>query len=573
LVDTLRPDRLSLFGHNRKTSPRLERFAEDAVVFEEAYAPSGWTKPSVATILTGLNPSRHGAVTRANRLPPEVVTLGELLTKLGYQTAAMVSNPNVIATFGFDQGFEHFYDVGSEKQETRADEINEVVFKHMEEYPQAPFFYYIHTLDPHGPYDPPPPYNKMFTDNPAPFMCPFKMTPNTPEQEVKHAWDKYDAEIAFNDEQFGALMDRLKAEGLYDDALIVFLADHGEEVLDHDGGGHGHTLYQELVRVPMVIKFPGNVYAGRRIRSRATLLDILPTILLYLKEDLPENIEGIDLFAVAKAADKKISSRTVFFDLDLERSDGTLNVVQAVLDGDYKYFEVVSPQPNRMLFNITADPKEKMNLIESELARAEAMSAMLTAHAASSGGVHLRLMNRSYGPDRVFEGSLETTGQFIRLRKYQCEEGDKVEVSPDGRTITLKVVLSNHPGVPKGKFKWVTDEDRLAFEVDPPDAKITIEHLVTNGTDDLPLFLGRDRRPAGKIPYTFVASDETLQVPDPGALFRHGGRPLKEVAMGAYLIVVPSIQRSEVGVMDEELRARLKALGYIGDKNVGSDEE
>jgi hypothetical protein len=411
----------------------------------------------------------------------------------------------------------------------------------------------------------------MFTDNPAPFRGPFKMNADTPEARLRHAWDKYDAEIAFNDTQFGLLLDRLKADGLYEDAMIVFIADHGEELLDHGGGGHGHTLYQELVRVPMIIKFPGNAYAGRRIRARAALIDVAPTILSYLHAEIPAELEGINLLPLVEEDGAENPSRPMFFDLDLQRRDGTLNVARAVLSEDFKYFEMVSPRPGRMLFNVSADPWERVNLVESEPAKAEELAAMLGAYAASvAGGVHLILVNRGDLLDRVFEGTLKTSGRFVGLRQYQCEQGDSAEVSADGRTLTFRTVLRNHPGVRKSKRKWVTDEDSLAFDVEPPDADVTVVCLTVEGGEDLTLFVGPERRPAGSLPHRFVPSDESLETPDPGAVFREEGELLDEVAQGAYLVVVPSIERSDVEAMDPELRARLKNLGYIGDDD---DEE
>ena len=198
---------------------------------------------------------------------------------------------------------------------------------------------------------------------------------------------------------------------------------------------------------------------------------------------------------------------------------------------------------------------------------------MLAAYSAStSGGVHLRLVNKGDHLDRVMQGTLKSAGRFVRLRKYQCEEGDWVEVLPDGKTLTFRVLLVNHPGVPKSKVKWVTDEDHFAFEVDPPGAEVTVERLVLNNSEDLSLFVGPDRRRAESVPYAFLSGDESLRVPDPGALFREGGEPLRDVPLGGYLVIVPSVQRLNVETMDEELRARLEALGYVGGEDEGENE-
>lgn len=152
LVDTLRADHLGVYGYERETSPRLDAFAKDAVVFERAYAPSSWTKPSTASLLTGLHPRRHGGITRDNKLADRIELLSEHLDALGYHTVAFMTNPNTVAMWGFDQGFDVFYDIHNPDHQPKAEDVANKVFEHMDAHADQPFFYYIHTLDPHDPY-------------------------------------------------------------------------------------------------------------------------------------------------------------------------------------------------------------------------------------------------------------------------------------------------------------------------------------------------------------------------------------------------------------------------------------
>jgi arylsulfatase A-like enzyme len=212
LVDTLRQDHLGLYGYECDTSPRLGEFAKDAVVYRAAYSPTSWTKPAVTSLLSGRYPSAHGAVKRDSTLDADVQLVGEYLREAGYQTAAFVTNPNVLPVWGFERGFDRFYDIESVARSARADRVNEVVFEHLAQDPREPFLLYVHTRDPHKPYAPPVPYARMWAG----------------EGDARVA--AYDGEIRFNDHHFGRLLDHLEAAGLYRDALIVFTSDHGEEL-------------------------------------------------------------------------------------------------------------------------------------------------------------------------------------------------------------------------------------------------------------------------------------------------------------------------------------------------------
>ncbi|MCP4660174.1 MAG: sulfatase, partial [bacterium] len=291
LVDTLRADHLGCYGYRKPISPRIDAFAADAVLFEQAMAQSSWTRTAVASLFTGRVPTAHGVRGRRDALAPDAVTLAEILSDAGYDTAAFVTNGNVGAACGLAQGFATFELLG--ERDTKAlhslsDEVNGAVFSWLDRGPrrERPFFLYLHTMDPHAPYAPPEVAARRFAANvrqpelDAETVAALEAT----RQPTSRRWGSrasqarlgsvtwmqaldagrlsvdrsmtedltalYDAEIFFNDHHFGALLDRLRATGLYESSVVIFLSDHGEEFFDHRGWGHGRTLYQEQLRVP-----------------------------------------------------------------------------------------------------------------------------------------------------------------------------------------------------------------------------------------------------------------------------------------------------------------------------------
>lgn len=305
VVDTLRADRLTLYGYAHPTAPSLERLAADAVTYSDVTAEAPWTKPSIATILTSLDTKKHGVAELFDVLPAECLTLAETLQANGYQTAAIIANPLLGKDFGYSQGFGHFEVL---EHQSRA----ESVFDRANQWlasrdPQRPFLLYLHLFDPHVPYDPPSEYAatwlrrhglqsspgvESWTANGqdhwlAGYLaltlelereCQTGHATRSPGM-VEQGSALYDGEIEYTDRQLGRWLETIKELGLYDDSMIVFTSDHGEEFGEHGHLGHLHSLYQQLLAVPLLIKFPTNVRAGECITESCHHLDILPTIL------------------------------------------------------------------------------------------------------------------------------------------------------------------------------------------------------------------------------------------------------------------------------------------------------
>ncbi|MEM8930526.1 MAG: sulfatase [Acidobacteriota bacterium] len=274
VVDTLRADHTSLDGYERPTTPRLDALAKTSQVFDRAFAPASWTLPSTVTLLTGLTPPAHGVVGGGHHLAYRFETLAERLQAGGITTFAASANPLIGPNLSFDQGFETF----AHQPWERADTIQRTFLDWLDGAAEHRWFAYLHYIDPHDPYDAPPPgdrwidpdYDGAFTDptllNQLYHTINWDLEPprTVDERDLQYLRDAYDGEILYWDTRFGELLDALDARGVLDDTIVVVTSDHGEEFLEHGRIKHGHQLFDESLRVPLLIHAPGMVEPGRR---------------------------------------------------------------------------------------------------------------------------------------------------------------------------------------------------------------------------------------------------------------------------------------------------------------------
>jgi len=359
VIDTLRQDHLAPYGYSRDTAPFLSELAREGAVFD-GLSTSSWTKPATASLLTGLHPLRHQTFARRDRLPPQAVVLAERLRQGGYRTIAASANGWVSPAFGFDRGFDTFFLA----EDLSAEGLNRRLFPLLAGL-QAPFFLYVHYVDPHVPYAP----ATAWDGSPLPAELKADGPMDLSELDATHEYprppeflartrDLYDGEIRGADQGLRELVSWLHRRGLMKNTLLVVTSDHGEELGEHGRMSHGQSLYQEVVEVPLVFHGPHLMRSGRHF-GRASLLDVVPTVADLAGISIPsEEIDGVSLAGLlAGGRGSDGNERAFLFHLDFK--DGTSI---AVLRGPKKL--VLSKVPYRKeLFGLDRDPGERHNLV------------------------------------------------------------------------------------------------------------------------------------------------------------------------------------------------------------------
>ena len=391
VIDTLRADRLGCYGYPRPTSPEIDRFAAGATLLREGRAQSSWTRPAMASLLTGLLPISHRAEGAADRLPDEVVTLAERLSAAGWATAMVTTNGNVVSRFGFRQGFDDFHYL-PERRRSRAvhvpsQRVNEVVFRWLAERPlDRPFFLVVHTCDPHDPYTPEAPFRQRLAaevDDPAlgnvrTLLRAGKLAGDEGARLAPAIGALYDAEIAANDASFGALLRRLEILGLENDTAVVLTSDHGEEFHEHGSWTHGRTLYEEQLRIPFVVRFPGGRGAGRELAGPADQIDLAPTVLDLAGLEIPSALPGRSLAAELAAGGRRPPRPSFAFLGHNEDHAAAVMLAQwKLIRVDRR--EAVLLRPPELLFALGSDPGEQRDVRQARPLRRAWLAGELAA--------------------------------------------------------------------------------------------------------------------------------------------------------------------------------------------------
>ncbi len=412
VCDTLRADRLGLYGYERDTSPRLDALAREAVVYDEAYASAPMTVPAMASVMTGRFPQEVGVTPGNFRLiPAEVETLAERLQAHGVKTAAVVSNPVLTrrgagTPGGFEQGFDHFDAKMSQREKVRkamwerpAPDTTDAAIDWLEQAKTAGderFFLWVHYQDPHGPYTPPADYAERFDsgheDSRRVRVGSGKLGRGViphyqnldGEQRVDVYRDLYDAEIAYFDEHVGRLLDWLRDNDLDDGTLIVFTADHGEALGEHEYWFcHGESVYRDVVRVPFVVRYPDGARAPaatqdadgfRRVASLVGHVDIRPTIEAAFGIE-PGSRRGQALIGADVPTGRVLPQRLL--------PDESRAKWEAFSDGRYRVVWHEEEKRYR-LFDILDDPGETVDLAPGNPARVEALLDAFKAYEAAT---------------------------------------------------------------------------------------------------------------------------------------------------------------------------------------------
>lgn len=399
-LDTTRPDRLGCYGHTAARTPNIDKLAAMGTVFERAYSTSSWTKPSHASVFTGRYPLAHGAQGYDDMIAPRAPMLAEALKALGYRTMATVSAPPLNSLYGFDRGFD-YYDDHTYELDRMCDQFlrgnqgpvkihsgstsSLIMLSAMLAYnrmvqPDRPFLYFINYFDAHHNYLPVAPFNAVsrkayygnewgVVDGLVKGAVPVDTTARTIDRD--RLLSLYDDEIAAIDKEVGTWIYRAEMQQQMHNTYFVIFADHGEEFMEHGSLTHGHSLYEEVLRVPFILCGPG-VPKGLRVDTPVSLVDVMPTLLTLLGQPVPEGLDGENLVPLLQG--QPLAPRPLFAALALDAFEG-----YAVIDGVEKLHADTREKVYK-IYDLLKDPTEQQDLAPLRPERLFQLTDLMVRH-------------------------------------------------------------------------------------------------------------------------------------------------------------------------------------------------
>lgn len=406
VLDTVRADHLSLHGYRHRTTPVLEKFAEECLVCDSARSTASWTLPAHGSLFTGLYPSQHRMhsyrpderskeqmLLAAYPMTSTILTLPQVLQQSGYQTAAIFANPILNPHFRLDRGFDAYLRQSNgnsriplltepvlqaspwsgwlatlRKGTATARQINGRVTHWLDRHSRAPFFLFVNYMDAHWPYLPPPPYDTIYPGKGGSNLSKFQMRRivmgrkrSLTDQELAGLLSQYDGEIRYLDSELGRLFDHLRRRGLYDSSLIIVTSDHGEYFGEHQLVFHGRELYEGGVKIPLLVKYPGGSPRGR-FAEPVGLEDVFPTVLSALGLPVPGTVSGVSLGAPRTSP--TVSENYYSFKFDTPNPDFGQRfdrVRRSLVQGRHKFIH--SSDGQHELYDLHDDPEETSNLL------------------------------------------------------------------------------------------------------------------------------------------------------------------------------------------------------------------
>lgn len=411
-IDMLRADHLSCYGHERPTSPAIDRLAAEGQLFESHVSSSSWTLPGHASLFTSLPDSVHGAVDTHMRVADATTTLAERFRAAGYRTAGFFAGPYLHPVFGLDQGFAQYVDCTSYGRQlagrpveqwadnrevmkaSHADITNPTVFAAFQRWfggrDEQPFFAFVHLWDVHFDFLPPPPWDTRFDpDYQGPvtgkdFLFDPAIGPRMAPRDLQHLLALYDGEIGWTDSWIAKIRAELEAAGVLDDTIVVVTSDHGTEFFEHGDKGHRKTLHDEVVHIPLVVRWPKALPAGGRVRAQTRSIDVGPTLLELAGLPPATDVVGASLLPLVRDPAGQAPRRAV---LEL----ASLGLTQrAVRTNEWKLVDAMYAK-SHYWFDLAGDPREQTRRMDFEgpqgqameaayLAEVEALEAFMAAH-------------------------------------------------------------------------------------------------------------------------------------------------------------------------------------------------
>lgn len=427
-VDSLRADRLGVYGSGRETSPNLDRLARAGVLFERAISPTSWTLPSHVTLLSGLLPHHHGTIAKTDAIASEVALLQESFARAGYETMGLYSGPFLHPFFGFARGFASYRSCESRPSDDPAagmlrshrDHTNAAVrdtfVRWLEGRTERPFFAFVHMWDVHFDYIAPEPWGSMFDPGYAGALdgrgiATRKGFPrDASPRDVAHLLALYDGEVRYTDETIGQMLAALERAGVLDDTLVVVTSDHGEEFREHGGQTHHRTVYTESVHVPLLFWAAAGLPQGLRVPTFVSLADVAPTILELVGLPALAGIDGRSLAPALSGA--TLPAQPVLSALFLP--DEAWRRTLAIRSGDESHV-LWKKRDAWLRFDVARDPGELRPGASSVAGRAalerydaEVMALLATREqAAAAAAASAATAGAAAAPDRTLPSDVE----------------------------------------------------------------------------------------------------------------------------------------------------------------------
>jgi arylsulfatase A-like enzyme len=388
-IDTLRADHLHGYGYGPETSPALDRLMRRGTSFSTAITSAPWTLPSHVSLITSLYPHSHGVISEPLALNESVQTLPMLFKKAGYNTAGFATMPHLSPRHGFGRGFDLY-----RCEEVRAPIVLDKVLKWLETGDREDFFIFLHLFDVHSDYNPSERFLKMFEssyegdiDGTGKTLYAIRDGEINPsEEDMRHLIALYDAEIRQLDNNLDMFFGALEERGLLEDTIIIVTSDHGEEFLDHGGVLHGQTLYDELIRIPLIMAGPG-VPKDKLVKKQVQAIDIMPTILELCGVRTPAEAQGRSMAPLLR--DEKTEwTEQAFVEADWRNEKH--DIKRALRTDRYKlYYDRHTGREE--LYDLAKDPGEKLNIIDSQPKIAEPLRRELKKWMAAERGKPVRI--------------------------------------------------------------------------------------------------------------------------------------------------------------------------------------
>jgi arylsulfatase A-like enzyme len=563
-VDTLRPDHLGCYGYDRATSPNIDRLAADGVLFEMPVSQCPWTLPSFGSVLTSLYPTQHGAGINMSTMGTDFPTMGGILAREGYATGAVLSSRVLSPEFGLNRGFDH-YDVNEAGEDRNALEVTRLALEWLDGLRGRPFFLFVHYFDPHLPYAPPAPYDTLFDGGGAASIgTSFDIQPLLEAEMTLRQrlgaftggdWSRivslYDGEIAYTDAAIGELLSGLRDRGLARNTLIVLLADHGEEFFEHGGLGHGHTLFNEVIRVPLVLSLAGVLPRGQRVTGQVRMVDVLPTMLELLGIAGDYRLEGVSLLGMLDGSGRAPAREGSLFPAHTAYSEGLRRGSERKSISAYPWKIIYDTDgDSSLVFNLVDDPRELAPLTGAPTEAVSLLSDLLVRNLIRMADTwYVEMVPGQTACEFSLHISVEqdlSRGNITFCRYLTADGavkepyGARIEAS---RLAVGRLVLS--------------EPLTLAFQVHaPPGLPITFDLSIDGEPATKRTYLGDELRQPEGMPFELAARRKEIKADGPPTA---GGPP-------PYFVV----WRSEAGPagrraakLGTDTRKELRALGYI----------